>query len=69
MVHCSKVQLERLFKMVREGLMKRVTLVCKTCGNEERIEIATRDDLEKRPRPTRPASCSKCGSERVELHD
>ena len=52
-----------------EVRMKRVTLVCKTCGNEERIEIMTRDDLEKRPRPTQPARCSKCGSGRVELHD
>jgi hypothetical protein len=49
--------------------MKRVTLVCKACGHEERIEILTRDDLDRRPRPTRPASCSKCGSERVESHD
>jgi uncharacterized Zn finger protein len=49
--------------------MKRVTLVCKACGNEEQIEIITRDDLEKRPRQTQPARCSKCGSGRVQLHD
>jgi hypothetical protein len=49
--------------------MKRVTLICKSCGNEARIEVVTRDDLEKRPRPTRPASCPKCGSGRVELRD
>jgi hypothetical protein len=49
--------------------MKRVILVCKVCGNEERIEIVTRVDLEERPRPTLPASCSKFGSEHVELRD
>jgi len=27
--------------------MKRVTLVCKACGNEEQIGILTREDLEK----------------------
>lgn len=52
-----------------ESAMKRVTLVCDACGNREHIEIVTRDDLEKRPRPTRTAICSKCGSERVEFHD
>jgi uncharacterized Zn finger protein len=49
--------------------MKRVTLVCKACGNEEWIEIVTREEQESRPRPTRPASCLKCGSGNVELHD
>jgi Zn finger protein HypA/HybF involved in hydrogenase expression len=49
--------------------MKRVTLICERCGNEERIEIVTRGDLEKRPHLTRPATCPACGSERVELRD
>jgi hypothetical protein len=49
--------------------MKRVTLVCKSCGNEQRIEIVTREELEARPRPTRPASCPRCGSGNVELHE
>ena len=49
--------------------MKRVTLVCKTCGCEQRIEILTREDLERRPQPTRRPTCPRCGSPNVDLRE
>src|SRR5450759_151267 len=68
-IYCLRVQDGGRLNDGSDVTMKRVTLVCKTCGNEEKIEIVTGDDREERPRSTRPASSSMCGRERVELRD
>jgi hypothetical protein len=46
-----------------------MTLVCKDCGNEEKIKIYTPEEIKREGRrPGRP-QCSKCGSTNVQLHD
>jgi len=49
--------------------MKRVIVICKSCGKQERIEILTREDLERRPQPTRRPTCTRCGSANVDIRE
>ena len=49
--------------------MKIKTIVCKTCGHEERLEIGPPEEiLRMNKTPTNPR-CKKCGSRNIELHD
>jgi hypothetical protein len=52
------------------GTVKRVHLKCRRCGFETRVEVLTRDDLEREPeRPRGPVTCPQCGSRDVTLRD
>jgi len=49
--------------------MKKVILVCRDCGCEERIDVYSPEEAIKKNISTKPPRCPKCGSYRVELHD
>ena len=50
--------------------MKRMHLICRTCGHEARIEVLTREEVERDPQqPMRRPTCPRCGSADVQLRD
>jgi hypothetical protein len=54
--------------IISEVNVKRVILFCQRCGETTKIEVLTREEIERDPhRPRRPPSCPKCGSNQVVL--
>ena len=50
--------------------MKRMHLICRRCGHETRIDVLTREDIERDPQqPRGRPTCPSCGSPDVQLRD
>jgi RNase P subunit RPR2 len=48
--------------------MREVLIICKHCGNQERIKIYSREEVEREKGQPVPIQCRKCGSTEIEIH-
>lgn len=46
--------------------MKRVRLICRSCGHKFVAEVIEPEEVRERQVPTKPVRCEKCGSTSVE---
>ena len=49
--------------------MKMVTVVCRQCGFEKRIQVYSREEAERERIQIAPPRCEKCGSTNVAIRD
>jgi hypothetical protein len=49
--------------------MRVATVVCKECGNRERIQILTEDEKRDPQIPKSPIRCTRCGSPNIIVAD
>ncbi len=49
--------------------MRKILVICRTCGHEEKIEVYTDEEAIRLRIPRVPLRCPKCGSPHVETRD
>jgi DNA-directed RNA polymerase subunit RPC12/RpoP len=49
--------------------MKVRRVICRSCGHEDKVEVFTREEADRKHMQLMPVTCPKCGSRNVIVQD